>query len=64
MLAERAAAKSVKKAASYLVSNTRLLHYDRALADGLPIATGVIEGTSSRTAWVVPERAGRSAALK
>jgi hypothetical protein len=38
------AAKPVEAAAQYLVNNTRLLHYDRALADGLPIATGVIEG--------------------
>lgn len=41
---DAARAKPVERAASYLVKNTRLLHYDRALADGLPIATGVIEG--------------------
>jgi hypothetical protein len=28
----------------YLVNNRKLLHYDRALADGLPIATGAVEG--------------------
>ena len=27
-----------------LVRNSKLLHYDRALADGLPLATGAIEG--------------------
>jgi hypothetical protein len=37
-------ARPVERAARYLVNNTKLLHYDRALADGLPIATGVIEG--------------------
>jgi hypothetical protein len=33
------AATPVEKAAGYLVKHTRLLHYDRARADGLPIAT-------------------------
>src|SRR5262249_42669825 len=28
----------------YLVNNRKLLHYDRALAAGLPLATGAIEG--------------------
>jgi len=28
----------------YLKNHTRYMHYDRALADGLPIATGVVEG--------------------
>jgi hypothetical protein len=37
-------ARPVERAARYLVNHTRLLHYDRALADSLPIATGVIEG--------------------
>ena len=41
---DASAAKPVERAAKYLVNNTQLLHYDRALADGLPIATGVIEG--------------------
>ncbi len=36
--------KGVDACARYLVKNTSLLHYDRALRDGLPIATGVIEG--------------------
>jgi|OpeIllAssembly_1097287.scaffolds.fasta_scaffold19668_2 hypothetical protein len=38
------ARKAVDKAADYLENNRERLHYDRALAHGLPIATGVIEG--------------------
>jgi hypothetical protein len=38
---DASSAKPVKRAAKYLVNNTQLLHYDRALAEGLPIATGV-----------------------
>jgi hypothetical protein len=53
------AAKPVERAANYLVSNTRLLHYDRALADGLPIATGVIEGACR---YLVQDRLGRTGA--
>jgi hypothetical protein len=53
------AAKPVEKAAAYLVNNTRLLHYDRALADGLPIATGVIEGACR---YLVQDRMGRTGA--
>jgi hypothetical protein len=53
------AAKSVEKAATYLVKHTRLLHYDRALADGLPIATGVIEGACR---YLVQDRMGRTGA--
>ena len=34
----------VDRAAKYLVRNAAFLHYDRVLADGLPVATGVIEG--------------------
>jgi len=49
----------VERAASYLVKNTRLLHYDRALADGLPIATGVIEGACR---YLVKDRMGRTGA--
>lgn len=52
-------AKPVERAASYLVKNTRLLHYDRALADGLPIATGVIEGACR---YLVKDRMGRTGA--
>ena len=34
----------VDKAADYLANNEERLHYDHALEQGLPIATGVIEG--------------------
>lgn len=53
------AARPVEKAAGYLVKHTRLLHYDRALADGLPIATGVIEGACR---YLVQDRMGRTGA--
>jgi len=53
------AAKPVQRAATYLVKHTRLLHYDRALADGLPIATGVIEGACR---YLVQDRMGRTGA--
>ncbi|HEX3480587.1 MAG TPA: ISKra4 family transposase [Kofleriaceae bacterium] len=53
------AARPVEKAAGYLVAHTRLLHYDRALADGLPIATGVIEGACR---YLVQDRMGRTGA--
>jgi len=36
--------KPVDKAADYIDNNRKRLQYDRALAHGLPIATGVIEG--------------------
>ena len=52
-------ARPVEKAAAYLVSNTRMLHYDRALADGLPIGTGVIEGVCR---YLVQDRLGRTGA--
>jgi len=57
---DAAAAKPVERAAEYLVNNTRLLHYDRALADGLPIATGVIEGACR---YLVQDRMGRTGAV-
>ena len=53
------AASPVEKAARYLVKHTRLLHYDRGLADGLPIATGVIEGACR---YLVQDRMGRTGA--
>jgi hypothetical protein len=34
---DAARANPVERAASYLVKNMRLLHYDRALADGLTL---------------------------
>jgi hypothetical protein len=52
-------AKPVERAAKYLVKHTRLLHYDRALAEGLPIATGVIEGACR---YLVQDRLGRTGA--
>lgn len=53
------AAAPVIKCANYLVKNTRWLHYDRALTDGLPIATGVIEGACR---YLVQDRMGRTGA--
>jgi len=53
------AARPVEKAAKYFVRATRMLHYDRALADGLPIATGVIEGACR---YLVQDRLGRTGA--
>jgi hypothetical protein len=53
------AAAPVIKCANYLVKNTRWLHYDRALADGLPIATGVIEGACR---YLAQDRMGRTGA--
>ncbi|MEO8841000.1 MAG: ISKra4 family transposase [Kofleriaceae bacterium] len=53
------AAKPVERAVKYLVRNTDFLHYDRALADGLPIATGVIEGACR---YLVQDRMGRTGA--
>lgn len=52
-------AKPVVKCASYLVKNARWLHYDRALAEGWPIATGVIEGACRH---LVQDRMGRTGA--
>ena len=50
----------VEATAKYLTNNTRLMHYDRALADGLPIATGVIEGACR---YLVQDRMGRTGAV-
>jgi len=36
--------KNADRAADYLIKHAAFLHYDRALAAGYPIATGVIEG--------------------
>lgn len=52
-------AAPVIKCANYLIKNTRWLHYDRALAEGLPIATGVIEGACR---YLVQDRMGRTGA--
>jgi hypothetical protein len=40
----KAKQKVVNACIRYLVHNHKLLHYDRALAAGLPLATGAIEG--------------------
>lgn len=53
------AAAPVERCARYLVTHTRWLHYDRALAAGLPIATGVIEGACRH---LVADRMGRTGA--
>ena len=53
------AAKPVVKCASYLTKNACWLHYDRALAEGWPIATGVIEGACR---YLVQDRMGRTGA--
>jgi len=53
------AAAPVERCARYLVRHTRWLHYDRALAAGLPIATGVIEGACRH---LVADRLGRTGA--
>jgi hypothetical protein len=53
------AARPVVKCANYLVKNARWLHYDRALVDGLPIATGVIEGACRH---LIQDRMGRTGA--
>jgi hypothetical protein len=45
--------------AHYLVSKSRLLHYDRALRDGLPISTGVVEGACR---YLVQDRMGKTGA--
>jgi hypothetical protein len=49
----------VEDCAKYLVNNSKLLHYDRALRDGLPIATGVIEGACR---YLVRDRMDRTGA--
>lgn len=54
------ALETVEETATYLSNHTRLLHYDHALADGLPIATGVIEGACRH---LVQDRMGRTGAV-
>src|SRR5215510_7219040 len=53
------AARPVVRCANYLVKHAPWLHYDRALVDGLPIATGVIEGACR---YLVQDRMGRTGA--
>ena len=49
------AAAPVTKCTNYLAKNGRWFDYDRALAGGLPIATGVIEGACR---YLVQDRMG------
>jgi hypothetical protein len=53
--------RAIDKACSYLTdrTRTRLMHYRQALDDGLPIATGVIEGACR---YVVKDRMDRTGA--
>jgi hypothetical protein len=55
------ALKAIDKACDYLSdrTRTRLMHYSEALRDGLPIATGVIEGACR---YLVKDRMDRSGA--
>jgi hypothetical protein len=53
------AAEPVEKCIKYLKRNASWLHYDLALSDGLPIATGVIEGACR---YLVQDRMGRTGA--
>jgi hypothetical protein len=51
--------KAVDDCARYLVNNRTLLHYDRALRDGFPISTGVVEGACR---YLVQDRMGKTGA--
>jgi hypothetical protein len=55
------ARKQVAKACKYLAdrTRTRLMHYEEALQDGLPIATGVVEGACR---YLVKDRMDRTGA--
>lgn len=53
------AKEQVKKATGYLSERAWLMHYDRYLKDGLPIATGVIEGACR---FLVQDRLGLTGA--
>jgi hypothetical protein len=58
---DESARKMIKKACGYLAdrTRTRLMHYAEALRDGLPIATGVIEGACR---YLVKDRMDRTGA--
>lgn len=58
---EDSARKQVAKACKYLAdrTRTRLMHYEQALQDGLPIATGVVEGACR---YLVKDRMDRTGA--
>ena len=51
--------KPVDACIRYLVKHADLMHYDRALTEGLPIATGVIEGACR---YLVKDRMDRTGA--
>jgi len=53
--------RAIDKACNYLAdrTRTRLMHYQKALEDGLPIATGVIEGACR---YLVKDRMDRTGA--
>jgi len=53
------ARKPVDTCTRYLVKNAAIIHFDRALSGGLPIATGVIEGACR---YLVKDRMGRTGA--
>ena len=53
------AAVTLDTCIGYLVKHRTLLHYERALEDGLPIATGVIEGACR---YLVKDRMDRTGA--
>ena len=58
---DAAGLKAIGKACGYLAdrTRTRLMHYADALRDGLPIATGVIEGACR---YLVKDRMDRTGA--
>jgi hypothetical protein len=58
---DEAAEKAIATTCGYLAdrARTRLMHYAEALRDGLPIATGVIEGACR---YLVKDRMGRTGA--
>ncbi len=58
---DEASVKAIDKACGYLAdrTRTRLMHYEDALRDGLPIATGVIEGACR---YLVKDRMDRTGA--
>ena len=43
--------RTLDECVTYLLNKARYLRYDRALATGWPIATGVIEGADFHTYW-------------
>lgn len=51
-------AKKVRRAATYLYNNRRHMRYDQYLAEGLPIASGVVEGACKTLVKDRMERSG------